>query len=374
MQSLGEILINARTEKGYSIDQVAHETNISRNYIQYLENEDFEQFPAEAYLIGFLRNYSDYLGLEAEKIITLYRNHKRSEEPSPIEELVGKKKTVKFSPIWLVIIAAVAGLVFLGIKFIPLLSARMEENKVARQEIQEQRDPVQYTIEEELTELTIMDGDHLIFSQNDLIFEFKVVDKDDHYQISQVDNNTGESNNYDLRLGEELFLSLFKDSPDFRLLLEDYGLSSGEGRLSIRSLAETEEQVVEKQEQEVPSLSEIQVEAPSGQTSRQEEPQTILTLTSPERFTVDIKFRGYCLYRYQADNRERDERYYRDGDAFRLDVNRRIQLWLSNAGSAYMKINGEEVSLGQPGEVSVKSIQWIKNDQGTYDLVLLPVY
>jgi cytoskeleton protein RodZ len=63
MQSLGEILSSARNEKGYSVDQVAHDTNISKNYLQYLENEEFDQFPAEAYLIGFLRNYSDYLGL-----------------------------------------------------------------------------------------------------------------------------------------------------------------------------------------------------------------------------------------------------------------------------------------------------------------------
>ena len=56
MKSLGDTLKAAREERGISIDQAIHETNISRNYLEALESEDFAEFPAEAYLVGFLRN------------------------------------------------------------------------------------------------------------------------------------------------------------------------------------------------------------------------------------------------------------------------------------------------------------------------------
>jgi len=375
MQSLGELLSSARTEKGYSIDQVAHETNISRNYIEFLEQEQFNQFPAEAYLIGFLRNYSEYLGLDAEKNISLYKNHKLSEEPAPIEELVGKKKSKKLPLMWIFLLLALGALGFLGVKLIPLLKAKAESNRQAQEEAQSIRKPQAFQVEKGEQEFLILQGDTLLFSKDELTFEFMIEDKQDHYELTQKDSGTGETHQYSLRLGKEVFLSLFSDTPDFRLILNDYGLSSGEGKLSVFQL-ESSEQAIEREEEEqdLPTLAEVETAPPSGQGTRKVEPKVILTLASPERFTLDIQFRGYSLYRYELDNRDRNERYYRDGDVFRLDVNRKIQLWLSNAGAAYTKVNGQEVSLGKPGEVAVKSIQWIKNDQGTYDLVLIPVY
>ena len=92
MKSFGDTLKKAREERGISIDQVIHETNISRNYIEALESEDFTQFPAEAYLVGFLRNYSDFLGLDSDKLVGMFRNYRLSEEPTPIEQLVEPAK------------------------------------------------------------------------------------------------------------------------------------------------------------------------------------------------------------------------------------------------------------------------------------------
>ena len=61
MDSYGEILRNARQVKGLDIDTVARETSIISSYIEGLENEDNSAFPGEAYLMGFLKNYSEYL-------------------------------------------------------------------------------------------------------------------------------------------------------------------------------------------------------------------------------------------------------------------------------------------------------------------------
>ena len=74
MDSYGEILRNARQVKGLDIDTVARETSIISSYIEGLENEDNSAFPGEAYLMGFLKNYSEYLGLDSSQVIILYKN------------------------------------------------------------------------------------------------------------------------------------------------------------------------------------------------------------------------------------------------------------------------------------------------------------
>jgi len=71
MESPGEKLKTARNEKGLSIDQVSHDTNITNRYIQALEDENYGVFPGEPYVIGFLKNYSAYLELDVQKILSL---------------------------------------------------------------------------------------------------------------------------------------------------------------------------------------------------------------------------------------------------------------------------------------------------------------
>ena len=39
-------------------------------YIEALECENVTIFPGELYLVGFLRNYSEYLGLDAKYMIS----------------------------------------------------------------------------------------------------------------------------------------------------------------------------------------------------------------------------------------------------------------------------------------------------------------
>ena len=133
MKSLGDTLKSAREEKGISMDQAVHETNISRNYLEALEEENFEEFPAEAYLIGFLRNYADFLGLDQEKIVGQFKNYKLSEEPTPIEELVGPPKgsAVKKVIPWILLVLVLGAGAYLGI---PRLISAFQNFRQARLE------------------------------------------------------------------------------------------------------------------------------------------------------------------------------------------------------------------------------------------------
>src|SRR6056297_3276585 len=108
MESIGKKLKTAREEKGYSTDQVARDTNIARRFILAMEQEDFSAFPGDTYLLGFLRNYGDYLGLDSERLVNLYRNMQIQEQPVPMEELIQGKRPRPSLRMMLGIVLAVA--------------------------------------------------------------------------------------------------------------------------------------------------------------------------------------------------------------------------------------------------------------------------
>ncbi|HMV42870.1 MAG TPA: DUF4115 domain-containing protein [Leptospiraceae bacterium] len=90
---VGQILREVREEKKLSVKDVSRDTNIAIKFIIALENEDYAQFPAETFTVGFLKNYSDYLKLDTAGMINLYRGEQLVESQQPLEELT--KPTVK---------------------------------------------------------------------------------------------------------------------------------------------------------------------------------------------------------------------------------------------------------------------------------------
>jgi cytoskeleton protein RodZ len=365
MKSLGDTLMTAREERGISMDQAVHETNISRNYLEALENESFEEFPAEAYLVGFLRNYADFLGLDPDKIVGQYKNYKLSEEPTPIEELVGPPKgstARKILPWAVLIVILAAG----GLFGIPRLATMLGEMKEARaQRVEEAEAPIEsreihpapplWEGEVRPTDVLVLEGPggdfRLDVSFDGNLFEF-----------------TDDGETWSMLLGEEIYLPGADGKPAWRMYLKDMGLPGNAGILEIQQLAEMTE------DEDFVS-DEVVVEPPSGQEERRREPQVILSAERPDRYTLDIAFRDFCLFRYKVDNQDPLEAYYSNGENFRLDIGRTLTLWASNAGALYAKIGGEEVALGSRGEVVVGQIRWILDEEsGEYDLSLVPLY
>jgi len=49
MAKVGALFRDARLEKGLTLDQVADETNISKRFLQGIENDNFQGFPGSLY-------------------------------------------------------------------------------------------------------------------------------------------------------------------------------------------------------------------------------------------------------------------------------------------------------------------------------------
>lgn len=84
---VGAILREAREARKLTVKDVARETNITPRYIEALEGEDYSQFPGETYALGFLRNYAEFLALDTEHLINLYRGHQIDLSEAPLKEL-----------------------------------------------------------------------------------------------------------------------------------------------------------------------------------------------------------------------------------------------------------------------------------------------
>ncbi|MDO3379298.1 helix-turn-helix domain-containing protein [Geoalkalibacter halelectricus] len=75
-QGFGEKLKNRRQERGLSLDEVALQLRIRRQFIEALEDERWEAFPGETYLKGFLRSYAEFLDLDPGELLVNYRQRR----------------------------------------------------------------------------------------------------------------------------------------------------------------------------------------------------------------------------------------------------------------------------------------------------------
>ncbi len=119
---VGQILRESREERNLTVRDVSKDTNIAMKFILALENEDYSQFPAETFALGFLKTYSDYLKLDTATIINNYRNQQIEENQQPLEELT--KPTVKMIALEIernkAFIPYIIGVLFLGIFLVVL--------------------------------------------------------------------------------------------------------------------------------------------------------------------------------------------------------------------------------------------------------------
>ncbi|MBI2464826.1 helix-turn-helix domain-containing protein [Candidatus Shapirobacteria bacterium] len=67
------ILKNAREDKDLSIAEVSKKLKISPKYLEAIESENRSAFPSEPYCSLIIKDYANFLGLNGDDIISLFR-------------------------------------------------------------------------------------------------------------------------------------------------------------------------------------------------------------------------------------------------------------------------------------------------------------
>lgn len=125
-------LREAREEAGYTVEEVAEQLNIRKQYIICLEEGNFEDIPGKVYVEGYTKIYSEFLGIEASNKVM--QNAKQYQEVIINNRQKVKRKYVVFFSVMMLILVI---LVYSMIKSSKVERAEVVEDELI-QNIQEQ--------------------------------------------------------------------------------------------------------------------------------------------------------------------------------------------------------------------------------------------
>jgi cytoskeleton protein RodZ len=83
MFEIGSTLREARTRQELELHDAERATRIRAKYLAALEEERFDQLPAEAYAKAFLRTYADFLGLDGDLYVAELNSRFEASRPPP---------------------------------------------------------------------------------------------------------------------------------------------------------------------------------------------------------------------------------------------------------------------------------------------------
>ena len=364
MESFGQILLTTREKLGIDINKAERETSISKEYIAALEEENISIFPGEPYLVGFLRNYSEYLGLDAKYMISLYKAKMIQEAPIP-EGLLKADPPKFLKPL---IISLASALVVAGIVVVCLFTFKKEPES-ANEILVESKKGAEY-------QLTAMPIQKRIYKDDTL----KVVLNNETVEMTVAGTKNFLSLNTPvglqiIELGEEIELNVDgKDKNDIVVFLSDISKNDEQKGAEVRMFTLDPNQVASAE----PTVNVGEIQHASEIEQKQTSNQIVLFEGNRAYpFTIDATFRGACLFRYAPDRKDSVEDYFTTGDRFVTTVNNTIRVWMSNANALKLQVIGdgrtESIEVGRPGQVLVQDIKWIKDYDGKYKLVVLEV-
>jgi cytoskeletal protein RodZ len=353
VDSLGEKLRQAREEKGCTLEQVSRDTNIATRYLQALETEDFSGFPGEPYILGFLRNYSEYLGLDVQEQLSRYRALKIQEQPIPVEQLLHSPAPVKKIILSILIPLLILGL-GAGIYYFITHPPVREPAPVV-----EAREAAEYFIETGILERRFYNGDSLLVSLGEISYKLTLTN------LGETVTITSPQGQLTLDLGQEVLIDLNSDGVgELRIVAADFAKNDPAAGALLRY-------------EIITGISGFAGPAPA-----EEIPTTAAVIQSspnPYPFTVQLNFQGYCMFRweilFERDRPDRNEQYFQRGEELNIQAQNGIRVWASNAQAVKVEITGGgrtvPVELGGAGEVVAADIRWDRDADNRYRMILI---
>jgi cytoskeleton protein RodZ len=80
MPSFGETLKRERELRKISLREIAEATKINLRYLEALERDDFRHLPGGVFNKGFVRAFAQFIGIDADAMVTAYLDEERSQE------------------------------------------------------------------------------------------------------------------------------------------------------------------------------------------------------------------------------------------------------------------------------------------------------
>jgi transcriptional regulator with XRE-family HTH domain len=361
---IGETLRNAREAKRLTLKDVSKDTNIVVKYLEALENEDFDKFPSETYLLGFLRSYAEYLKVDADELIQAYKGYKIGESSTPLEELTRptglsivaqlRMYAQQYRNILYVAGIGIAVLIVISL-FISLITSDVhvgsDDSIKAIQEEYYRTQGKKIAIKN-IWPLQLTNDSGIVLLYNDEACQFLVENKEILFILSDIKDNSviveflPDSKKYVLEMEKPVVCSPMESSRNIVLTLK--GLT--ENRAKIR------------------------VQLAAVEQAKPDEAVTVVTPVTPPaevvthdqknlKIVFEAEFVQKTYFELYLDGNERVRGMMPSGTKERWEASEFIQVKIGNAGGVKVKINGTDYMFGLPGQVANKVITWRKDPQ-----------
>ena len=122
MPSFGETLKRERELRQISLREISEATKINLRYLEALERDDFRHLPGGVFNKGFVRAFAQFIGIDADAMVTAYLDEERSQSGAPAAALPesvpvappGMRWWVATLIVALVLLVVAAGLTAMG--------------------------------------------------------------------------------------------------------------------------------------------------------------------------------------------------------------------------------------------------------------------
>lgn len=178
MKDIGNFLRERREARGISLIEVEKDLKIRKKYLQALEEGNIDVIPGKTYLVGYLRNYSKYLGIDEESINQIIQTYSNLEKPeSDLEKTKEKNIYLKtkdrslfekkrfFFPIKYVYLTSFVLIIFIGLFLLNRSLKEAQDFPVPSPEIGNETD---INIEEKADDISAL-TEELIESESEAI-------------------------------------------------------------------------------------------------------------------------------------------------------------------------------------------------------------
>jgi len=377
MEALGEKIRRHREEKGYSLDQVARDTHITRRFLESLETEDFSAMPGESYVIGFLRSYSEYLGLNADEMVSLYKNIKLQEQPAPIVELLerrGMSNTTK------ILIGAGIVVVIIAIACLIYALGSGSTNSNAQPTPVAASDQKLINFDGVVLEKTFLEGDVIRMPSGNSSIDMVVGYKGDKATLN-VNGNIIE-----LTTGKDWTVDVNQDGKlDIHVLVRTIDNRSNPAKIIMRldRIINGTESTNPGQPSAEPTVVPVSgipgnaVFTVAGTPRLPGRERNVVPLPeggSPTSINVQLVVGRATVIRYQTDLGKKDEHFAQNGEVITINANSTARFWIADGNRVALRVNGKDTLLGNEGEVAAWQLSLVRNASGVGTLQLQPLY
>jgi hypothetical protein len=365
MNQLGPIFREARVRSGKTIEDATRETKIAKKYLNAIENENFDIFPGETYLIGFLRNYAQFLGLDSDEMVQKYRDYKIQEQPAPIEQLTARpRNTRRYVLLVFIAVVIVSALIYVFI-------SGKGEKPVTAKKSEKAADQKKELVDRGKKETTMFEEEEVMqdFRKGDII-EYPL--RDEKFQIS-IDG-VGEKLNFSIQaipfslvIGERVEIDFNRDGRK-DLLMKINRMGEESVNLTLKKLYKSDvfsDEIAEKPPVEREGPPEVVIFKEDAYLSSLEvAPETgfnILSGYEKTDITVHIDTQSTSYLSYFVDNGDKEESLLKDGDELTITAKDELKMTSANAGALNIEINKVPVNLGEKGTTIAKVVRWYRD-------------